>query len=134
MAKTLQQQIKQAQQRVSSINSQIAQVSAEPTSDTQQADLKNLQTQANNATQPNPGSQVEQPMEGGVNWKGVGVGAGTVAGNVLYMPAKLVYGILGGIAGGARDRSRRQVRRHPATRAAILPITRSRIRSRWRHV
>lgn len=45
--------------------------------------------------------QVPQPDEGGVNWKGVGVGAGTVAGNILYVPAKLVYGILGGIAGGA---------------------------------
>jgi hypothetical protein len=42
------------------------------------------------------------PQNGdGVNWKGVGVGAGTVAGNVLYIPAKVVYGILGGIAGGA---------------------------------
>ena len=36
-----------------------------------------------------------------MNWKGVGIGAGTVAGNVLYMPAKVVYGILGGITGGA---------------------------------
>lgn len=45
--------------------------------------------------------QVAQPSEGGVNWKGVGIGAGTVASNVLYVPAKLVYGILGGIAGGA---------------------------------
>jgi hypothetical protein len=61
----------------------------------------NNTTQPNNATQPAGPSQVEQPTEGGVNWKGVGVGAGTVAGNVLYMPAKLVYGILGGIAGGA---------------------------------
>jgi capsular polysaccharide biosynthesis protein len=50
VVRTLQQQIKQAQQHVSSINAQIAQVSAEPTSDTQQADLKDLQTQANNAT------------------------------------------------------------------------------------
>jgi hypothetical protein len=46
-------------------------------------------------------AQVAQPDQGGVNWKGVGVGAGTVAGNLLYVPAKLVYGILGGIAGGA---------------------------------
>ncbi|HZP44704.1 MAG TPA: hypothetical protein VFB15_03555 [Candidatus Binataceae bacterium] len=45
--------------------------------------------------------QVPQPPENGVNWKGVGIGAGTVAGNVLYIPAKLVYGILGGIGGGA---------------------------------
>ena len=46
-------------------------------------------------------AQVPQPPDGNVNWKGVGIGAGTVAGNVLYVPAKLVYGILGGITGGA---------------------------------
>jgi hypothetical protein len=46
-------------------------------------------------------AQVPQPPDGNVNWKGVGIGAGTVAGNVLYVPAKVVYGILGGITGGA---------------------------------
>jgi hypothetical protein len=46
-------------------------------------------------------AQVPQPPDGNVNWTGVGIGAGTVAGNVLYVPAKLVYGILGGITGGA---------------------------------
>jgi hypothetical protein len=46
-------------------------------------------------------AQVPQPPDGDVNWKGVGIGAGTVAGNVLYVPAKVVYGILGGITGGA---------------------------------
>jgi hypothetical protein len=46
-------------------------------------------------------AQVPQPPDGNVNWKGVGIGAGTVAGNVLYVPAKMVYGILGGITGGA---------------------------------
>ena len=45
--------------------------------------------------------QVPQTDSSGVNWKGVGVGAGTVAGNIFYIPAKLVYGILGGIGGGA---------------------------------
>jgi len=50
---------------------------------------------------PAPQAQVTQPEEGDVNWKGVGVGAGTVAANVLYIPAKLAYGILGGIGGGA---------------------------------
>src|SRR5208337_4921317 len=45
--------------------------------------------------------QVPQPDPSEVNWKGVGIGAGTVAGNILYIPAKLVYGILGGISGGA---------------------------------
>jgi hypothetical protein len=55
------------------------------------------------ASQPTaqPQAQVPQPQEGGVNWKGVGIGAGTVASNILYVPAKLAYGILGGIAGGA---------------------------------
>ncbi|HVB82833.1 MAG TPA: hypothetical protein VNE82_23145 [Candidatus Binataceae bacterium] len=46
-------------------------------------------------------AQVPQPPDGNVNWKGVGIGAGTVAGNILYVPAKVVYGILGGITGGA---------------------------------
>jgi hypothetical protein len=45
--------------------------------------------------------QIAQPPDGSVNWKGVGVGAGTVVTNLVYVPAKLVYGILGGIAGGA---------------------------------
>ena len=45
--------------------------------------------------------QVAQPTDGGVNWKGVGAGAGAVVSNLVYVPAKLVYGILGGIAGGA---------------------------------
>jgi len=45
--------------------------------------------------------QVAQPSDGGVNWKGVGAGAGAVVSNLVYVPAKLVYGILGGIAGGA---------------------------------
>jgi hypothetical protein len=51
--------------------------------------------------QPPDEPQVAQPSDGGVNWKGVGIGAGTVAGNLVYVPAKIVYGILGGIAGGA---------------------------------
>jgi hypothetical protein len=44
--------------------------------------------------------QVAQPSEG-VNWKGVGIAAGAVVSNLVYVPAKLAYGILGGIAGGA---------------------------------
>ena len=50
VVRSLQQQINQAQQRVNSIDAQIRQVSAEPTSATQQAELKNLQTQENQAT------------------------------------------------------------------------------------
>jgi hypothetical protein len=45
--------------------------------------------------------QVAQPPDGGVNWKGVGIGAGTIVTNLAYVPAKLVYGILGGIGGAA---------------------------------
>jgi capsular polysaccharide biosynthesis protein len=50
VAQTFQQQIDQATQRVSSLAAQIRQVSAEPTSATQQAELKNLQTQEERAT------------------------------------------------------------------------------------
>jgi hypothetical protein len=46
-------------------------------------------------------AQIPQPADGNVNWKGVGIGAGTVAGNIFYVPAKMVYGVLGGITGGA---------------------------------
>lgn len=44
--------------------------------------------------------QVPQPEEGGVNWEGVGYGVGTVAVDAVYLPAKLVYAILGGVVGG----------------------------------
>jgi capsular polysaccharide biosynthesis protein len=47
--KSLQQQLDQAQQRVSSIAAQVRQVSAQPTSATQQAELKDLQNQENQA-------------------------------------------------------------------------------------
>src|SRR5579883_3223545 len=54
------------------------------------------------AVQPaNPSPQVQQPDNGGVNWKGAGIGAATLLANVGYIPAKTVYAILGGIAGGA---------------------------------
>jgi Domain of unknown function (DUF4410) len=42
-----------------------------------------------------------QPPGTEMSWKNVGTGVGAVASNVLYIPAKLVYGTLGGIAGGA---------------------------------
>jgi hypothetical protein len=45
--------------------------------------------------------QVPQPDQGGVNWPGAGYGAAALLGNVLYIPAKLVYAVLGGIGGGA---------------------------------
>ena len=55
--------------------------------------------QDNTGVGTNP--QVPQPQASpGVNWKGVGVGAGTVVGNLFYMPAKLLYGI-GGVNSSA---------------------------------
>jgi hypothetical protein len=56
-----------------------------------------------NPSQPAAGAsaaQVQQPQEGGVNWPGTGYGVGALFANVLYVPAKLVYAILGGLVGG----------------------------------
>ena len=48
-----------------------------------------------------PGTtQVPQPADNNVNWPGAGYGAGALLCNVLYIPAKLVYAILGGLVGG----------------------------------
>jgi hypothetical protein len=51
---------------------------------------------ASTASQP---TQVPQP-DSGVNWPGAGYGAAALFGNVLYIPAKLVYALLGGFIGG----------------------------------
>jgi hypothetical protein len=56
-----------------------------------------------NGSQPYAGAtatQVEQPPEGGINGPGVGYGVGALLVNLLYVPAKMVYVILGGIVGG----------------------------------
>jgi hypothetical protein len=45
-------------------------------------------------------SQIPQPPDNNVNWPGAGYGAGALFCNLLYIPAKLVYAILGGIVGG----------------------------------
>jgi hypothetical protein len=45
-------------------------------------------------------TQVPQPQENSVNWPGAGYGVGALFCNVLYIPAKLVYAILGGFVGG----------------------------------
>ncbi len=45
-------------------------------------------------------TQVPQPQDNSVNWSGAGYGAGALFCNLLYIPAKLVYAILGGIVGG----------------------------------
>jgi hypothetical protein len=44
--------------------------------------------------------QVAQPSNGGVNWKGAGLGAAALVANVGYIPAKMAYAIVGGITGG----------------------------------
>ena len=55
---------------------------------------------AQSSTASAPAAQVPQPDQGGVNWSGVGYGAGALASNILYIPAKLVYALLGGLVGG----------------------------------
>ena len=49
---------------------------------------------------PSAATQVPQPADNNVNWPGAGYGAGALLCNVLYIPAKLVYALLGGIVGG----------------------------------
>src|SRR5271169_6552117 len=50
-------------------------------------------------TQP-PTTQVPQPQANDVNWPGAGYGVGALLCNVLYIPAKLTYAVLGGVVGG----------------------------------
>jgi hypothetical protein len=50
---------------------------------------------------PEQTAQVPQPRQGGVNWPGAGYGVAAVAGNILYIPAKTVYALLGAFVGGA---------------------------------
>src|ERR1700685_2236435 len=45
-------------------------------------------------------SQIPQPPDNSVNWPGAGYGAGALVCNLLYIPAKMTYAILGGIVGG----------------------------------
>ncbi len=45
-------------------------------------------------------TQIPQPADNSVNWPGAGYGAGALLCNVLYIPAKLTYAILGGVVGG----------------------------------
>ena len=51
-------------------------------------------------TQTDP-TQVPQSASGGVNWPGAGYGAAALLGNIVYIPAKLVYAIAGTFVGGA---------------------------------
>jgi len=45
-------------------------------------------------------TQVPQPQDNSVNWPGAGYGVGALLCNVVYIPAKLGYALLGGIVGG----------------------------------
>ena len=56
--------------------------------------------QSSQTVGPPATTQVPQPADNNVNWPGAGYGAGALLCNVLYIPAKLVYAILGGIVGG----------------------------------
>jgi len=56
---------------------------------------------AQTAGAPASAPQVAQPPEGGVDWSGVGIGAATVVADVVYVPTKVAYALLGGITGGA---------------------------------
>jgi len=49
---------------------------------------------------PAASTQVPQPPDNSVNWPGAGYGAGALFCNLLYIPAKLTYALLGGIVGG----------------------------------
>lgn len=62
---------------------------------------QNVSAQATTASASTPAPQVPQPAEGGVNWSGVGYGVGSAASNIVYVPAKVVYAVLGGLVGGA---------------------------------
>ena len=61
------------------------------------ADYAAAQTQPASAATT---TQVPQPADNNVNWPGAGYGAGALLCNVIYIPAKLVYALLGGIVGG----------------------------------
>jgi len=61
------------------------------------AEYAAAQTQPAGAATP---TQVPQPQDNSVNWPGAGYGVGALLCNVLYIPAKLVYALLGGIVGG----------------------------------
>jgi hypothetical protein len=45
-------------------------------------------------------TQVPQPDQNSVNWPGAGYGVAALLGNLLYIPAKLVYATLGSVVGG----------------------------------
>jgi len=55
---------------------------------------------AQSAAPTQANTQVPQPDQNSVNWPGAGYGAGALFGNLIYIPLKLTYALLGGIVGG----------------------------------
>ena len=51
-------------------------------------------------TQPATSATQVPQTDSGVNWPGAGYGAAALFGNLLYIPAKLTYAILGSLVGG----------------------------------
>ena len=62
--------------------------------------VENAAAQSSQTVGPPATTQVPQPADNNVNWPGAGYGAGALLCNVLYIPAKLVYALLGGLVGG----------------------------------
>ena len=62
--------------------------------------VESAAAQSSQTVGPPAATQVPQPADNNVNWPGAGYGAGALLCNVLYIPAKLVYALLGGIVGG----------------------------------
>jgi len=62
--------------------------------------VENAAAQSSQTVGPPATTQVPQPTDNNVNWPGAGYGAGALLCNVLYIPAKLVYALLGGLVGG----------------------------------
>ena len=56
--------------------------------------------QSSQSVGPSATTQVPQPADNNVNWPGAGYGAGALVVNLVYIPLKMVYAILGGIVGG----------------------------------
>jgi hypothetical protein len=49
---------------------------------------------------PVASTQIPQPQDNNVNWPGAGYGVGALLANVVYIPAKLTYAVVGGVVGG----------------------------------
>jgi hypothetical protein len=73
---------------------------AGPLAEYASAQTQPVQTQSSQPVGAAGQTQIPQPADNSVNWPGAGYGAGALLCNVLYIPAKLTYAILGGVVGG----------------------------------